>query len=76
MGRSTSLQSMKHSESAPVNIGKRGSEPEVLGAVHWERAQEVVGDLMQPLGMYPERHKVEAFPSDEQLDAMGVEWIN
>jgi hypothetical protein len=41
--------------------------------VPWERAAEVVGSLMQPMGMYPERWRVLEFPSDEQLQALGCE---
>ena len=35
--------------------------------VPWQRVREVVGDLMQPQGMHPERYLVEAFPSSDQL---------
>lgn len=38
----------------------------------WNRAVEVVGDLMQPLDIYPPRYRVEEFPTDEQLKAMGA----
>jgi hypothetical protein len=38
--------------------------------VPWERVVEVVGDLMKPMGMYPERWQVSEFPSAEQLKAM------
>jgi hypothetical protein len=37
----------------------------------WERVVEVAGDLMKPVGMYPERFRVEEFPTAEQLAAMG-----
>ncbi len=40
---------------------------------HWERAVEVVGDMMTPLDMYPPRFKVSDFPSEEQFAAMGKE---
>ena len=29
----------------------------------WEKVVEAAGDLMTPMGMYPERYRVEAFPS-------------
>ena len=39
----------------------------------WEKVVEVVGHLMTPMGMYPERFRVETFPSAEELAAMGNE---
>jgi hypothetical protein len=44
-----------------------GAEPLT---VPWERAVEVVGDMMKPMAMYPERWRVLDFPSDRQLRAM------
>ena len=32
----------------------------------------VVGDLMQPTDLYPTRYRVSAFPSDNQLAAIGA----
>jgi hypothetical protein len=43
---------------------------EVVGLADFGTVREVVGDLMTPLGVYPERYKVTAFPSAEQLDAI------
>lgn len=39
----------------------------------WDRVVEVVGDLMKPLDIYPERFRVSGFPTEEQLAAMGAE---
>ena len=39
----------------------------------WEKVVEAAGDLMTPMDMYPERYRVEEFPSAEQLEAMGDE---
>ena len=39
--------------------------------VPWDRAVEVVGDMMEPMGMYPPRFRVKEFPSEEQLSTMG-----
>jgi uncharacterized protein YtpQ (UPF0354 family) len=39
----------------------------------WEKVVEIAGDLMEPLGMYPERYRVESYPTAEQLAAMGSE---
>ena len=38
----------------------------------WGRAVEVVGHLMEPLDIYPQRFRVSDFPTDEQLAAMGA----
>jgi hypothetical protein len=40
-------------------------EPGLVAA--WDDVEDVVGDLLEPFGVYPERYKVESFPSDEQL---------
>ena len=39
----------------------------------WERVAGVAGDLMKPQDLYPERHRVVEFPSEEQLAAIGGE---
>ncbi len=36
----------------------------------WEKVQAVVGRLMRPQGMHPERYLVDSFPTDEQLEAI------
>jgi len=38
----------------------------------WDRVVETVGNLMEPLGMYPPRWKVTDFPTDEQLATMST----
>lgn len=46
-------------------------ENQVIGEfASWERAAKLVGDLLVPQGMYPERYRVEAFPTDDQLAAL------
>jgi hypothetical protein len=39
-----------------------------LGA--WARVREVAGELLEPLGLYPERYLVRSFPTPEQLEAI------
>jgi hypothetical protein len=47
----------------------------VVAAGSFERVRDVAGDLMQPLGTYPERYRVERFPTERQLAAIGKrEW--
>lgn len=40
---------------------------EVVASGDWERVTRVVGHLMTPLGSYPERHRVEDFPTAAEL---------
>jgi hypothetical protein len=35
--------------------------------VEWDRVWDVLGYLMEPQGMYPERYRVEEFPSGREL---------
>jgi hypothetical protein len=53
-----------------IVLGGEG-QPPIMAP--WDRVVEIVGDLMTPMGMYPERYQVEEFPSAEQLAAMGNE---
>jgi hypothetical protein len=46
-------------------------EVQVLAANHFDRVRQIAGDLMQPLGTYPERYRVLEFPSDDQLKQIG-----
>ncbi len=39
-------------------------------AAEWERVWEVVGDLMEPLALYPERYRVRSFPTPDQIKAI------
>jgi hypothetical protein len=39
----------------------------------WQRVREIVGDLMEPLDLYPERYRVRRFPSVEQLASINEE---
>ena len=39
----------------------------------WEKVVEIAGDLIAPMGIYPERYRVEGFPTADQLAAMGNE---
>ena len=43
----------------------------VLGMIPWERTLEAFGHLMTPLGLYPERWKVDDFPGDAALRSPG-----
>jgi hypothetical protein len=37
----------------------------------WEHVRQIVGDLMEPLGTYPERYRVRGFPSPAQIERIG-----
>ncbi len=45
-----------------------GDAPDVQ--VPWERAAEVVGDLLRPQGLVPERYLVERSPTPQQFDRL------
>jgi hypothetical protein len=36
----------------------------------WDRVCEVLGDLMEPVGMYPERYRVEDYPYGHELEKL------
>ncbi|HEX7379509.1 MAG TPA: DUF1444 family protein [Pirellulales bacterium] len=54
-----------------VFLYARGSERRWV--VTWDRLQEVAGQLMSPLDCYPPRWFVDAWPTDEQIEALGAE---
>jgi hypothetical protein len=49
-------------------LGRLGGKPHM---VEWQRAVDIVGDLMEAVDIYPPRYRVRSFPSDEQLAVMG-----
>jgi hypothetical protein len=50
----------------------QASEDEKLAARgEWDHVQNIVGDLMEPQGTYPERWRVREFPSTELLEKIG-----
>jgi len=49
-------------------LGRIGGVPAM---VEWQKVLEVVGDMMEPLDIYPPRYRVRGFPSENQLAAMG-----
>ena len=50
-----------------------GGEGQETVMAPWEKVVEVVGHLMTPTGMYPERYRVEDFPTAAELATMGNE---
>jgi hypothetical protein len=38
----------------------------------WDRVVEVMGGLMEPMDIYPQRFQVSDFPTEEQLAAIGA----
>jgi hypothetical protein len=53
-----------------VGLASRSGQTKVAP---WERVREVLGDIMEPLDLYPERYRVQGFPTAQQLAAMGAE---
>ncbi len=43
----------------------------IVAAGAFHRVREIAGDLMQPIGSYPERYRVREFPSERQLSEIG-----
>ena len=50
-----------------------GGEDQAPIMAPWEKVVEIAGDMMTPMGIYPERYRVEGFPTADQLAAMGNE---
>ena len=46
-------------------------EGTIVAGGPWEHVQQIVGNMLEPSGMYPERFRVQDFPSDYQLEAIG-----
>jgi hypothetical protein len=42
----------------------------IYGIVPWDTVAMVMGDMLEPQGLYPERYLVKGFPSDEQMAEM------
>ena len=43
--------------------------------VPWNDVEQMAGDLLEPQGMYPERYRVDGFPSQAQLTALKIKAI-
>ena len=39
--------------------------------VEWDRVVDLVGDRMTPQGIYPERYRVDAYPTPDELARLG-----
>lgn len=50
---------------------KGPKEGDIVAGGSWDHVQQVVGNLMEPAGIYPERYLVRDFPSDYQLEMIG-----
>lgn len=54
-----------------VRGNPKADDIEVAASGSFEHVRQVVGSLMQPTGMYPERYRVLEFPTAQQLAAIG-----
>jgi hypothetical protein len=52
---------------------KGPQDGEIIGSARWERVEAVLGDMIKPVGLYPERYLVEEFPSEGQLAMLALE---
>ena len=44
---------------------------DVAASADWEVVEKVVGHLLEPMDLYPERYRVKAFPTEEELEVLG-----
>jgi hypothetical protein len=44
---------------------------EIVATVPWALVEEILGDRIKPVGIYPERYLVEGFPMDEEIEGFG-----
>jgi hypothetical protein len=51
---------------------EQGEGGDIVAGGPWEKVQQIVGDLLQPQGIYPERYLVAEFPSPQQLQQIGM----
>ncbi|MFO8082309.1 MAG: hypothetical protein R6V07_18665 [Armatimonadota bacterium] len=54
-------------------MGGDPDDPTMLGAASWQRVVDVAGDRIRETDLWPERWRVESFPTQQQLDAMELE---
>ena len=44
---------------------------EMVASADWEVVEKIVGNLLEPVDLYPERYRVKGFPTEEELKALG-----
>ena len=54
-----------------MRVGVANPQAELVAGGPWERVRQIVGDLLEPQGIYPERYLVKKFPSPQQLAQIG-----
>jgi len=52
---------------------ERPDGQKLAASASWEHVAEVVGDLLEPLDLYPERYRARCFPDDDQIKAIKAE---
>lgn len=50
-----------------IGFHEEGREPALYA---WDEVEQAVGDLMEPLDMYPPRYRVTEFPTAQQLESL------
>jgi uncharacterized protein YtpQ (UPF0354 family) len=53
-------------------VPKSDKDCAFMATASWDRVVSHLGSLITPVGLWPERFRVTAFPSDEQLTSLGV----
>ncbi len=54
----------------------KNNQARCLGYADWGRVTAVCGDLMEPMGLYPERYRVREFPTPEQIEALELKGMD
>ncbi|HEY7546507.1 MAG TPA: hypothetical protein VID27_16575, partial [Blastocatellia bacterium] len=47
-------------------------DQKIVAKGKWERVREVVGSLMTAVDLYPQRYRIELFPTEQQLKEIGL----
>jgi hypothetical protein len=55
---------------AGIRSSKQSADEYQSFLCEWERVSQIVGDLMEPLDVYPPRFRVRSLPSEEQFNAL------
>jgi hypothetical protein len=66
-GNRQALPRTEYVSFMPFKDGLPTSPPPKLSMVPWDHVEKVVGHLMKPMEMKPERHYVDRWPTDDEL---------
>ncbi|QDU58079.1 hypothetical protein Pan181_43050 [Aeoliella mucimassa] len=55
-----------------MSSDEQGLPTHLAAAASWEQVEQVVGSAMSPTDFYPERYRVERFPTEQELELLGI----